>query len=137
VRSYSATEISDCVWNEKYRTRSRDGRALEISLAETRARIATAVSVAESNRDAWAGRFEDAFSNIQLIPAGRINAGAGSDEDVSLVNTLVAGPIPDDPVAIYLWFKESYNCATTRQGPPEPCSQGTTPMNNCAPLHGI
>jgi len=76
-------------------------------LAETRARIATAVSVAESNRDAWAGRFEDAFSNIQLIPAGRINAGAGSDEDVSLVNTLVVGPIPDDSVAINLWFKEA------------------------------
>jgi ribonucleoside-diphosphate reductase alpha chain len=80
---------------------------LEISLVETRARIATAVSVAESNRDARAGRFEDAFSNFQLIPAGRINAGAGSDEDVSLVNTFVAGPIPDDPVAIYLWCKEA------------------------------
>src|SRR4051794_41930092 len=117
MRSYSATEISDYVWNEKYRMRSRDGRALETSLAESRARIASAVSVAETNRDAWAGRFEDAFSDFQLIPAGRISAGAGSDEAISLVNTFMAGAHPGGPRGPYKGPAASAAALPARGGP--------------------
>src|SRR4051812_18538551 len=94
--------------------KSRDGSALETSLAESRNRIAKAVSVHETNRDAWTMCFEDAFSSFQLIPGGRISAGAGVDGDVSLVNTFMSGPIPDHPVGIYGALAES--AATLRAG---------------------
>src|SRR3954454_16132139 len=114
MHTYSATEISDHIWDAKYRMKSRDGSALETSLAESRNRIAKAVSVHETNRDAWTMCFEDAFSSFQLIPGGRISAGAGVDGDVSLVNTFMSGPIPDHPVGIYGALAES--AATLRAG---------------------
>jgi ribonucleoside-diphosphate reductase alpha chain len=101
--------ISRFIWDAKYRLKSADGTALEAGVEETWARLAAAGASVEKARvrKAWQKRFQDALTDFQFLPAGRIIAGAGSSRDVTLFNCFVMGPIADDLSSIFENVKEA------------------------------
>ena len=114
MRADSPNSISTLIWDLKYRLTAVDGAPLERSIDETRARIATALSVHEADAAHWTRRFREAFADFQLIPAGRISAGAGAARDVTLVNTFVMEAIPDDFTLIFRAL--AHSAETLRRG---------------------
>jgi len=84
------TEIARHVWETRYRA-----GAAEVSVQATWRRIARALAEAEPNRIEWAQRFLDILQDLQFLPGGRIQAGAGTDRDVTLFNCFVMGMIDD------------------------------------------
>jgi ribonucleoside-diphosphate reductase alpha chain len=114
MRTHSPDSISALIWDWKYRLKSVDGAPLENSIAETVARVADALSAQEGDAARWSRTFQDALADFQLIPAGRISAGAGTARDVTLVNTFMSGPIPDDFTGIYQALAEG--AETLRRG---------------------
>jgi len=106
------TEIGAHVWDAKYRYRGRDGRA-ETDIRESWQRIATALAAVETrDRGGWAQRFYKALEDFRFLPAGRIQAGAGTDHRVTLFNCFVMGRIADDMESI---FSNLYEGAITMQ----------------------
>jgi len=106
------TEIGYHVWNAKYRFRPENGQP-ESDITESRRRIAKALAAVEP-RDAegWAGRFYDALDGFRFLPAGRIQAGAGTGHRVTLFNCFVMGRIEDNMESI---FTNLYEGAITMQ----------------------
>jgi ribonucleoside-diphosphate reductase alpha chain len=88
------------IWDQKYRLKGADGRAVDADPAATLARVARALADVETTpalRDAWYDRFLWALQR-GAIPAGRIiaNAGAGALKPaVSTINCTVSGTIGD------------------------------------------
>lgn len=107
MQLHTPEAISMLIWDQKYRLKSFDRMPLENSLEETQARIAKAVSVYEPETARWSETFQEAFADFQLIPAGRITAGAGTERDITFVNTFMMGLIPDDFKEIYRTLGES------------------------------
>ena len=107
------SEISDLVWRIKYQLSRSDG-SVESSIEETWDRVATALSSPETDSSAWHQRYMEAFCASELIPGGRIIAGAGTDREVTLYNTFVMGLVPDDFLGVMTTLNES--AETMRQG---------------------
>ena len=106
------TEIGYHVWDAKYRRRE-NGQPVEPDIEATRARIATALAAAETGeRDRWKARFAEALADFRYLPAGRIQAGAGTGHKVTLFNCFVMGRIADDMESI---FSNLYEGAITMQ----------------------
>jgi ribonucleoside-diphosphate reductase alpha chain len=101
--------ISEAIWEEKYRLKGRDGKPIDETVHDTFRRVAKAVAAAEDLevRPLWEGKFLNAMSNFEFLPAGRILAGAGTDRDVSLFNCFVMGTIPDSIDGIYNSVREA------------------------------
>ena len=101
--------ISEHIWEQKYRLKAADGRALDASLADTWARVAKAAASPEKKREraAWEARFFEAMNDQAFLPAGRIIAGAGSGKEVTLFNCFVMGTIEDDLTSIFDNVKEA------------------------------
>lgn len=81
------------VWENKYRWKSREGNS-DISIRASQARVVEAVYRDDSNKEAE----KDALLSIQsgyFLPAGRINAGAGTNRRVTLLNCYVGETIQD------------------------------------------
>lgn len=97
--------IAESVWNSKYRLTDAGGKAIDISLADTFARVARAAASIEKGgapqRRRWEKRYFDALSDFGFLPGGRILAGAGSNREVTLFNCFVMGPVPDDLAGIF------------------------------------
>lgn len=108
--------IAEQIWDMKYRLHGEDGTPVDLTVADTFARVANAVAEAEApeTRAAWAKRFEAAMSGHRFLPAGRILAGAGTGRDVTLFNCFVMGAIPDTMVGIFENLKEA--ALTMQQG---------------------
>ena len=89
------TDISHHVWNAKYR--HRDGDREERTIAETWRRVATALAAVEPEdaRGFWAERFLAILQDFKFLPGGRIQAGAGTERNVTLFNCFVMGTIED------------------------------------------
>ncbi len=68
----------------------------------------------KSNPAEWTGRFAEALSDFQFLPAGRILAGAGTGRTVTLFNCFVMGTIPDDMGGIFANLREA--ALTMQQG---------------------
>ena len=102
-------QISDEIWDMKYRLRDAAGVPVDKTYADTVRRVATAVAMAESRpvRKQWAAAFEDAMAEREFVPGGRILAGAGSGRRVTLFNCFVLGRIEDDLGAIFEAVKEA------------------------------
>lgn len=109
-----ATEI----WDMKYRLKDGDGNPIDQSPADTQWRVATALAEAESGefmdenrpwtyKEHWADKFHEVMRNYEFIPAGRINAGAGTDRNVTLFNCFVMGTIQDSLDGIMDGLKEA------------------------------
>lgn len=109
------TPIAEQMWDMKYRLKEYDGTPIDLTVHDTWARIATALAKPEKNQEEWAARFSHALESFKFIPAGRINAGAGTgDRNVTLFNCFVMGTIPDSLSGIFDMLKEAV--LTMQQG---------------------
>jgi len=88
------------IWDKKYRLKTKDGRVLDESIADTYRRVAKALAEVEGSpekRELWYERFFWALTR-GAIPAGRIVSNAGAQEHkpaTSTINCTVSGAIPD------------------------------------------
>lgn len=81
------TLIARHVWETRYRI-----SAAEASVVATWRRIPRALAQVETaGRPAWEQRFLDILLDFQFLPGGRIQAGAGTERDVTLFNCFVTG----------------------------------------------
>ena len=105
----SLPPISEQIWDSKYRLKSADGVPIDVTLADTWARVARAAASTERKRTRgqWEQRFFEIMSDLAFLPAGRIIAGAGSGRDVTLFNCFVMGRIEDDLTSIFDNVKEA------------------------------
>lgn len=81
-------------WDMKYRHKEADGTSREATVADTRRRVVEAVYAKDPDRSAFA----EALTLVQggyLVPAGRVNAGAGLDRAVTLTNCFVNETVQD------------------------------------------
>lgn len=83
-------------------------------IEDTWNRIATSLSSVETDKKYWHRQFYNALEDFKLIPAGRIIAGAGTNRNVTLINTFLMGKIQDDLHEIFKSLSESGQ--TMRQG---------------------
>jgi ribonucleoside-diphosphate reductase alpha chain len=108
------TDISHHVWRAKYR--HRDGGREEHSIAETWRRMAIALAAVEPEdaRASWAKRFLGILEDFKFLPGGRIQAGVGTERNVTLFNCFVMGPIEDSIPGIFTALQEA--AVTMQQG---------------------
>jgi ribonucleoside-diphosphate reductase alpha chain len=108
--------IAEQIWDMKYRLKHEDGSPRDLTVEDTWARVAAALSMAETAdmRLHWAKRFYEAMHDHRFLPAGRILAGAGTSRDVTLFNCFVMGTIPDTMAGIFENLKEA--ALTMQQG---------------------
>jgi ribonucleoside-diphosphate reductase alpha chain len=108
--------IAEQIWDMKYRLHGQDGTPLDLTVDDTRNRVAKALAEAEAPdmRAHWTARFREAMDGFRFLPAGRILAGAGTSRDVTLFNCFVMGEIPDTMEGIFENLKEA--ALTMQQG---------------------
>jgi ribonucleoside-diphosphate reductase alpha chain len=109
-------DISQHIWDMKYRLKAADGSPLDRGIEDTWARVANAAAAAEPKRARarWAEEFAQAMAGFAFLPAGRILAGAGTGRAVTLFNCFVMGRIEDDLSSIFENVKEA--ALTMQQG---------------------
>jgi len=107
--------IGTVTWRAKYRRRGADG-APERAVADTWRRVAHALAQAEApaQRAAWEQRFHAILENFRFLPGGRILAGAGTTQRVTLFNCFVMGIVEDSLDGIFNALKEG--ALTMQQG---------------------
>lgn len=108
----SETQLSRYVWETRYR--SPDAQPPETDIRDTWRRVARAVAAAEPHAALWSERFLSALQDFRLLPGGRILAGAGTSQNVTLSNCFVMGPIEDSIEGIFQSLKEG--ALTIQQG---------------------
>ena len=99
--------IAQQIWDMKYRFKDADGTPVDATVADTWARVATALAAPERDPAAWAPKFEAALADYRFLPAGRILAGAGTGRTVTLHNCFVMGTIGDDMGSIFAHLREA------------------------------
>lgn len=93
--------ISEMIWRDKYRwVPAGDEARGDRSIADTFARVANALAVAEKESSIWAERFFSIMRSFEFLPAGRIIAGAGTGRDVTMSNCFVMPQIGDSMAGI-------------------------------------
>ncbi len=108
-----ATDISQHVWETKYRYADRNWH--EQAIADTWRRLARALAVVEpENAAAWEERFFSILEDFKFLPGGRIHAGAGTGRSVTLFNCFVMGTIEDSIPGIFRALQEG--ALTMQQG---------------------
>lgn len=107
--------IAEQMWDMKYRLKKYDGTPIDLTVQDTWERVATSLAVNEKDSDYWAKVFYNALESFKFIPAGRINAGAGTGErNVTLFNCFVMGTLEDSLSGIFDGLKEAV--ITMQQG---------------------
>jgi ribonucleoside-diphosphate reductase alpha chain len=106
--------ISQRIWDMKYRLKSAAGKPVDKSLEDTWHRVARSLAAPESEPGLWEQHFYRALEDFHFIPAGRILAGAGARRQVTLFNCFVMGTVPDDMAGIFQQLKEA--ALTLQQG---------------------
>ncbi len=106
--------LAQRIWDMKYRLKAPDGSAVDQSVEDSWRRIARALAAAERDPAGWEARFYGALEGFKFLPAGRIQAGAGTDRQVTLFNCFVMGTIPDDMGGIFTHLREA--ALTLQQG---------------------
>jgi ribonucleoside-diphosphate reductase alpha chain len=106
--------ISQRIWDMKYRLKSAAGKPVDKSLEDTWRRVAKSLAAPEAEPDLWEEHFYRALEDFHFIPAGRILAGAGARRQVTLFNCFVMGTVPDDMAGIFQQLKEA--ALTLQQG---------------------
>jgi ribonucleoside-diphosphate reductase alpha chain len=102
-------DISWRVWKAKYRYRN------EGTIADTRRRMARALADVETKDQAgWEQRFLAILQDFKFLPGGRVQAGAGTERNVTLFNCFVMGPIEDSITGIFSALEEA--AVTMQQG---------------------
>jgi ribonucleoside-diphosphate reductase alpha chain len=106
--------ISQQIWDMKYRLKGADGEAVDKTIEDSWRRVARTLAAGEADAPLWEQRFFEAMEDFQVLPAGRILSGAGTDRRVTLFNCFVMGDIPDDMAGIFEHLKEA--ALTMQQG---------------------
>lgn len=113
--------ISRQIWNMKYMFKTdREDYDSDVTVVDTWGRIAKACANQprlhnnHEEREALEQRFYSALYDFKLLPAGRINSGAGTGRNVTLFNCYVMGTIPDSLAGIFDMLKEA--ALTMQQG---------------------
>src|SRR5215471_6728503 len=106
-------EISRHIWDAKYRYREKN-ELYDTDVYHTWRRIARALAQTEKESEAWEDKFFEVLENFRFLPAGRIQAGAGTARKVTLFNCFVMGLIPDSMEGIFESLKEG--ALTMQQG---------------------
>jgi ribonucleoside-diphosphate reductase alpha chain len=107
------TPFSAHIWKSKYRYRHGDS-VREQEIRDTWKRVARAVAAPEDQPSKWQRAFYGILSGYRFLPGGRILAGAGTAEHVTLFNCFVMGPIRDSMEGILGSLKEA--ALTMQQG---------------------
>ncbi|HEX4370296.1 MAG TPA: adenosylcobalamin-dependent ribonucleoside-diphosphate reductase [Rhizomicrobium sp.] len=109
-------EISRQIWDMKYRFKAADGTPVDRDVADSWARVATSLAMAEApeTRMEAAASFAHALTDHKFLPAGRILAGAGTGRSVTLFNCFVMGTIADSMDGIFSALREA--ALTLQQG---------------------
>ncbi len=95
------TELSRHIWETRYRAVG------EADIHATWQRVARAIAAAEPHDAAgWTERFVTLLAQFRFLPGGRILAGAGTGQRVTLFNCFVMGEIADDLAHIFDALKE-------------------------------
>ncbi|MGF1594125.1 MAG: adenosylcobalamin-dependent ribonucleoside-diphosphate reductase [Kiloniellaceae bacterium] len=111
------TALSQEIWDMKYRLKTASGEPVDKTIADSWRRVARALAAAEPDaaaRKAEEPRFFKALEDFRFLPAGRIQAGAGTERNVTLFNCFVMGTIPDDMGGIFEHLREA--ALTLQQG---------------------
>jgi ribonucleoside-diphosphate reductase alpha chain len=91
------TPVARHLWETRYRV-----GAAETSIAMSWRRVAHALARAELvQREAWESRFFDILQDFRFLPGGRILGGAGTGDDMTLLNCFVMGTIEDSVAGIF------------------------------------
>lgn len=107
-------DIARHIWQTKYRY-CQGERVHDQTIPDTWHRVARALASVETREaDLWEQRFRSILEDFQFIPAGRILAGAGTSNDVTLFNCFVMGQIGDSIEEIFEALKEG--ALTMQQG---------------------
>ena len=102
-------EISRRVWTAKYRY------AQENAIPQSWRRIAHAIAAVETkDQAAWEEHFFGILQDFKFLPGGRIQAGAGTERNVTLFNCFVMGLIEDSISGIFAALEEG--AITMQQG---------------------
>jgi ribonucleoside-diphosphate reductase alpha chain len=109
-------EISRQIWDMKYRFKAADGTPMDRDVADSWARVAASLAMAEApeTRMEAAASFARALTDHKFLPAGRILAGAGTGRSVTLFNCFVMGTVPDSMDGIFSALREA--ALTLQQG---------------------
>jgi ribonucleoside-diphosphate reductase alpha chain len=99
--------MAEQIWDMKYRLKEQDGTPIDNTVQDTWRRVAWALAEPETDRSLWADKFYSVLERFQFIPAGRINAGAGTDRNVTLFNCFVMGTVQDSLSGIMDALKEA------------------------------
>lgn len=111
---YFTTPISRHIWDTKYRHRV-DNSIVDDTIVETWRRIARTLAGAERDEQPrWEGQFYNALEGFKFLPGGRIQAGAGTQRQVTLFNCFVMGLIEDSMDSIFDHLKQG--ALTMQQG---------------------
>ena len=100
-------EMAEQIWDMKYRLKKQDGTPIDDSVEDTWRRVAWSLAAPEKDQEYWADQFYSVLRAFSFIPAGRINAGAGTDRNVTLFNCFVMGTVPDSLAGICDMLKEA------------------------------
>lgn len=110
----ATAELSRFIWEQKYRY-TKDGAPVDRDIGDTWARVAnTVASVEQTDQEVWEQIFYNALDGFRFLPGGRILAGAGTENDVTLYNCFVMGRIDDSLDGIFTALKEG--ALTMQQG---------------------
>jgi ribonucleoside-diphosphate reductase alpha chain len=102
-------DISRRVWKAKYRYQT------EATITESWHRIARALADVETkDKGAWEERFFRILQDFKFLPGGRVQAGAGTERNVTLFNCFVMGSIEDSIPGIFAALEEG--ALTMQQG---------------------
>jgi ribonucleoside-diphosphate reductase alpha chain len=115
MRAPPVEDVGAAIWRARYRRCLPDGTP-EHSVADTWQRVARALARVEqpSRRADWQRRFLGALADFRFLPGGRILAGAGTAQRVTLFNCFVMGPIEDTLDGIFNALREG--ALTMQQG---------------------
>ena len=107
--------VSEKVWDAKYRYRTED-KIIDQTIEDTWQRVAKAVANAEKikNKEKWEKEFYDVLTDFRFLPGGRIMAGAGTKQSVTLFNCFVMPILEDSLDGIFDSLKEA--ALTLQQG---------------------
>jgi len=107
------TPISRHIWETRYRCACFG--TVEADVDDTWWRVAGALARVEPHHHAhWRERFHALLKGFKFLPGGRILAGAGTSQRVTLFNCFVMGTIPDSLPGILDALKEG--ALTMQQG---------------------
>jgi ribonucleoside-diphosphate reductase alpha chain len=94
------TPVAYHVWKTRYARKQNDG-IIDRSIEDSWQRVARSVAAVETADNAqWQERFYRLLEDFKFLPGGRILAGAGTGDEVTLFNCFVMGPLHDDRESI-------------------------------------